>query len=297
VTQASSPPPPPPDGEPAHPDPEDDIDLTREPAPNEPADFPSLENEITLPPEEPSPPPRRRGLTHDFATRGLVLMWCLWLLGSWSLTMGVKPVLPNIRYMVLSAAIGFLVLWPLLRLSQQVVRLRYGVNEPDAGGPAVLRAEPVGRGASAGTIFADWLSLLAVFQAVLWPLPLTTGWSIQQALWLDAAMAAWSLLVAAIVALGCAADSPVRRTIAMVLVLALLVGEPVVMAVMNLHAERGGGVTWLMRVSPLQAIWEMTSAPIDWRPQRWAERVIAVACAAVVAWGIVGVMRRRNTDG
>lgn len=260
------------------------------------SEFPSLEHEIQLPPEEPTAvrpaPPARRG-PHDFATRGLVLLWCMWLLGSWFMTMRIKPTLPRIRLMVLAAAIGLFVLWPLLRLSQQVLRYRWS-DPRSEGGPAVLRAHPAGHGPSAGTIFADWVSLMAVFQAVLWPLPLTTGWSVEQALWLDAAMAAWSFLIAAIVALGCAADGAFRRTLAMLIVLLLLVGEPLVMWLINLNAPRSGGLTWTLRISPLQAIWEMTGHPVSWDAGPWSERVIAVACAAVLAWGIALIARRRG---
>ena len=49
---------------------------------------------------------------------------------------------------------------------------------------------------------ADWFALIVVFQAVIWPLRLSAGWSVTQTAWLDAAIAAWSLLVAAIVAVG-----------------------------------------------------------------------------------------------
>ena len=81
---------------------------------------------------------------------------------------------------------------------------------------------------------------------------------------------------------------------AMVLCILLLLGEPAVMALMNLGSQHALGQTWSMRVSPLEAIWQMTDKPSSWLVGPWRERVLAVAAAAVAAWIIVAISARKK---
>lgn len=187
-----------------------------------------------------------------------MLGWCLWLLGTWCVTLlRVSPV-PGVRLMILSSLVGVMLVWPAFRLSQG-------------------REGPGGRGiASTAVVMIDWWCLMLIFQAVIWPLRVVAAWSYAQAFWLDAAVLAWSLLVGAIVAAGRLFGSGLARSLAMAACVLLLVGEPLLMALTQGR--------WTMRVSPLQAIWELSRPAIDADPARAQPLIIAAGVAAGAAW-------------
>lgn len=252
-----------------------------------------------------------------------MLLWCLWLLATWVIAILGNTGLPPIRWMILSAMLGLTLAWPLLRLMQESpsagpaeslprttrVRLPDALRDADSSASSSTRA---GDGDDAVTsrgapkprawdvmrlILRDWLALILVFQVVVWPLQLTAMWSLGQAIVLDGSVAAWSLLVGAIIAWGCMGDRPSRRTIAMVLVVLLLFGEPLIMAIINFNASRGQGILWPMRVSPIETVWSATGVPADWIGGPWIERTIAAGIAAVLAWAALGIslmMSRRD---
>ena len=125
--------------------------------------------------------------------------------------------------MVFSCLTGVMVMWPVLRLSQNM-----------------------GQAVSAGLLLWDWLCLNMVLQAVIWPLCVTSGWTSQQALWLVAALAAWSLLSgAALLAAGCW-TSVLGRVAGTLLCLLLVLGEPLLMACL---ACAHVGSVWSMWIS------------------------------------------------
>lgn len=198
--------------------------------------------------------------------------WCLWLLGSWSVTLWIDSTVPAVRWMIFAAMIGLMVIWPVLRLSH------------DTLGSQARVPERAFESVTSGQIMADWLSMMLVFQAVLWPLRISSNWSLEQCGWLDAAVASWSLLIGAVVAFGCASVSGARRALAMLLCLLLFLGEPLVMALVNYSAARRAGVIWPMRLSPIEAIWTLTAEPSAWMLGAWRERILAVALAAAAAW-------------
>ena len=221
-------------------------------------------------------------------SRELVLAWCLWLLGSWALTLGVDSSSPAVRRMIYSCMIGMMVLWPTWRLSLDSLRCRSRPgHDPDAEKSLNEPLESPFFGPA--MVFRDWLSLNLVFQAVVWPLRISSHWSMGQTIWLDAAFACWSLLIAALVAWGCRSRHGGGRTVATLLCVLVILGEPLVMGLVNLGTGSGmsSGIVWAMRVSPVHALWVLAGTPQGWTVQPWAMQVVLVGLAAAMGWLIV----------
>jgi len=194
------------------------------------------------------------------SSRDLVLLWCLWLLGSWSVCV-VDFGQAASRWMVFSCMVGLMLMWPVFRLSQSA-----------------------GRPISAGSVLWDWLCLNMVLQAAIWPLHVTALWSVEQALWLAVAMAGWSMLTGLLLLICSGWASGPGRMAGTVMCLLLIVGEPVAMAA--LAGARISGA-WSMRVSPIDTLWALTE-----RPARvWPMQVIGVVAVAIVGWLTVGLAR------
>ncbi|MEX2213783.1 MAG: hypothetical protein WD768_06635 [Phycisphaeraceae bacterium] len=276
----------------------------------------------------PPPPPGSNGRTpaaapslalyeHDPSSRELLLGWCFWLLGSW-FVLGLGLDGTPVRWMIFSAMIGMLMLWPLFRLSQDGFlspRRRWKWYEPAAGGQGQTQVQdPVDEPASADApaaplprllrsrlspwlVLRDWFSLNVVFQAVVWPHLLTGKWTGEQALWVDAVVAGWSLLVGAIVAWGCQSSRGLLRFFAMLLVLGVLLFEPLMMSVINQisEARATAGATWRMHVSPIEALYAVTQPAEKFYVQPWIVPIVCVALAAVLAWiGLLWLTRTRT---
>lgn len=205
-----------------------------------------------------------------------VLAWCLWLLGSWVVVLRTSAQVPLGRGMIHAVMMGVMLLWPAFRLSQDFVwRGRFG----------------------SARILVDWLCMIVLFQAVLWPLRLMSNWAIGQVMWLNAAVAAWGLLAAAIVAWGCRSSSGLARALAMAVCVLLLLGEPAVMGLASAMAGPGSGVTWAMCVSPIQAIWFLSSPPgTRSTDQSWAVPIVNVAIVAGLAWGFLWLVGQSEHD-
>lgn len=197
--------------------------------------------------------------------RNIVLLWCLWLLGSWTVTMRIDAVVPATRLMMHACMIGLMIIWPAFRLGQDLPRR-----------------------SAALIVLWDWLCLNLVFQAVIWPLQVSAGWHGWQAMWLDIAVAAWSGLTGMVLALGAGWQGGFRRALAMVLCMALLLGEPLVLAVLNRVLTDAAPITWTLRLSPVAVIRDLTAA----EPIAPAASIISVAIAAGLGWIAVAVRRR-----
>ena len=209
-----------------------------------------------------------------FDSRALVLGWCLWLIGMWGLllvTIGWSPL--AYRWMIFAALVGLMGLWPAVRLSQ------------DHRGPGARTV-----------VFVDWVCLLLVFQAVLWPMQIVAKWSWEQTLLVDAAVASWSLLTGLIIAWGRSFGSGAMRTVAMVGCVGLVVVEPLCLL---LNAQLNG-TSWSdlpnLRLSPLQAIWELTVAPAMFLSRPWADYTLGVGAAALVGWCVLTLTVPRRSD-
>ncbi len=135
-------------------------------------------------------------------------------------------------------------------------------------------------------VFCDWLSMMMVFQAVIWPLRVTAGWEFEQAVWIDAAVASWSFLVGALTAWGCKFRHNVGRAAATVIVFLVMFAEPIVLSGIELLNERLGLSIpdWSMRLSPLETMYQLTVASGLFEPGPWRFNIVAVAVAGVLAW-------------
>lgn len=160
------------------------------------------QDEAVPPPETPLPelkPPVRvdRWAHRRVEPRGLALLWTLYLLGItlttfWTPTTGagLDPLAGRYasRQLLVSAAVGYAVLWPMLRLCQVF---------PGDGG---LRS--VGK---------DLLVMVIPTQAVVWPLAFLALWPMSVAAALGAQSLAWTLLVGALLAMALGPGGSDRR--------------------------------------------------------------------------------------
>ncbi len=285
----------------------------------------------------PQPYRRRRLRPQDEdGSRELMLGWCLWLLASWILLgMGFNGT--PIRQMIFASCLGMMIAWPAYRLSQsgrkgrgegeeksQISNLKFQISEVpfQLSNPTASTAAHAAKSEirhpqsqirnpksdirnpksllSPGLIFRDWFALNGVFQAVIWPHLMTKHWTLEQAAWVSASVATWSLLIGAVVAWGCRSMTAAGRFAAMALVLAILFAEPVVLMVARdaLPHEPGNvaAFNWAMQVSPIEAIHELTAPPVQFAATGWALPVVCVLLAAILGW--VGVVRKyRETSG
>ena len=198
----------------------------------------------------------------------MVLGWCLWLLGAWAGSLWIDSPVPATRWMLFCSLAGLTALWPTVRLSLDGM----------FGGSAV-------------SVILEWLALMSIFQIVVWPLGITAGWPIVQTLWLDLAIASWSLLTALLVAIGSQSRDGAHRFVAVVLCLLLLLAEPLIVALAGVSLAPGD---WVMRVSPIQTVWALTDRPVDWSSGPWRTNIATVAVAVVVAWSLFGVLVGRT---
>ncbi len=202
----------------------------------------------------------------------VVMGWCLWLLGVGLLAWLVDGWIPAARWMVLLAVVGLMLVWPAIRLSEGGMRLTL---------PAV---------------WVEWLCLILVFQAVVWLLRALSGWRMDQTVWLDAAVAAWSLLTAAVVGLGVRWPRAWPRTVAMVLCALLVLGEPLAVALVSLVWPAAARPIWSMHLSPLPTVWALAHPVVDVTLGPWPERVMFAAAGAVTAWVVVVIFKLRVPD-
>lgn len=162
-------------------------------------------------------------------------------------------------------------------------------------------------------VLRDWFCLMMVFQTVLWTLRITAHWSIAQTLWLNGAIAAWSLLAAAIIAWSCRANTGLSRTWGMLFCLLLLLGEPLAMLIVNAGGSATFGdpttaapIAWTMRVSPLETVWRLTEVSAtdsalggglgDGSLQPWSRIIAITGIAAAAAWIIIAVFGQARRE-
>ena len=224
-------------------------------------------------------------------TQGVVLAWCIWLIGSWLITLGFESALVASQLMMPYVALtGLTLLWPMLRLSQwREVRsstdqvslpLARDGAAPAAAGPTAQPHYPPSLPAS--VILREWLCLNLVSQAVIWPLMINARWSIWQTLCLDGLLASWSLLAGAIIRWGGHLGTGWGRSAAMTLCLLLVYGEPAVMGLLNMFADRD--LTWRMRISPIQTVWHVTQLGWSHLHHHDAIQVVSAGLAAMTGW-------------
>ncbi|QQE09924.1 hypothetical protein JD969_10370 [Planctomycetota bacterium] len=197
----------------------------------------------------------------DANIRLLTLLWCLWLLGAWLAVAFVGGGKEGVRWMVFGAAAGLLGVWPAYRLSS--IGSRWLVRKKQQ--------------VMVGEVFMEWLALVVVLQAVVWPLQITGQWFVQQTLLVDGILISWSMLAAVIVAWGSASLSSRKRTIAMLGCMLLIFGGILIKAVVGselLSVQVWGVKGWVSVIGPLEALWvvsggdsglEVYEQPIWWK--------------------------------
>ena len=164
--------------------------------------------------------------------RGLILLACAWLIGSWLLSIGIRPPVepssasytPSVRLMLVYIGIGLMIGWPLLRLSQSAV------------------ARPIMQ-----TVL-DLIVLLSLIQVVIWPLRLVTPWTLGRTAALDATLVGWTVLGGAVVASAIGSRRTGVRNLAITACLAMCLAGPAVVAIAALV---GRSAVQLMNNGPL----------------------------------------------
>lgn len=233
----------------------------------------SIEPALPVEPVEPWQRPSS-GDGDDPAPLGLVLLWCVWLLGSWVVALWTDAaVQPAVRLMVFAAALGMLLLWPALRLSQSLTQ------------PRPRRRQ----GGVYAAILWDWTCLSLVLQVVIWPLYFSASWGLSQAIWLDVVLLSWGLIVGLLIAIGLTLGSAAARLGAMLGCVLLIFGEPTFIALTGLGGDR-------LHVSPLHVLWDATGPLLKWPEAAWTPIVLAATAAAIIGWLLVPVLlRQQNT--
>lgn len=170
--------------------------------------------------------------------RGLILLACGWLIGSWLLSIGVRPPVepssasytPSVRLMLVYIGIGLMIGWPLLRLSQTAIQR-----------PIVQTV-------------LDLTVLLSLIQVVIWPLRLVTPWTLGRTAALDATLVGWTILAGAVVASAVGSRRTGVRNLAITACLAMCLGGPaldIVAAFVGRSAEK------MMNIGPLTAVYDL----------------------------------------
>jgi hypothetical protein len=204
---------------------------------------------------------------------------------------------PSVRWIIFSGMVGMMLLWPAYRLS----------GDPAPPPPASPNALPPSRLGPVATTLIEWLCLMLVFQIVLWPIRLappaswltSSTWSVQQTAWLDGAIACWTLMSAAVVAIGARGSSPRHRTLAMCACIFLFLGEPVLVAGSAMFRDPATRPpSWNLWLSPIQTIWEMCDAPANWSLRNLRPHVVFAASVTAVLWlGVAIGSTRKGTEG
>ncbi len=173
--------------------------------------------------------------------RDIVLLACGWIIGSWLLTIGIRtPLLPSpsgyqtkLQLLLVLIGVGFYIGWPLLRLSQRPPR------------KLIL------------DMWLDLLVLLALWQAVFWPLDTVSHWPSGSLITLNILTCLWTIAIGGILALTLPHRSQLVRcsSMALILIITLLpLGVALVMV-----AQGVDPAIWTSS-SPLELIRQVTSA-------------------------------------
>lgn len=220
----------------------------------------------------------------------ILLGWCFWLLGVWGVALRMAPTGAAVRWMIMLAVVGLMLVWPAVRLSLGGRRPQHGMLWDDVGGE---HRQPL-TGDAPSLILVEWLCLMLIFQAVVWPVRWVAHWSFEQAAWVDAAVAAWSLVAALLVAVGVRLGRGLARAAVMLLAVALVVVEPLLVAA-TVWGGDNLGRGWTMRVTPLQAVWQLAGPAASFKPGDWPMVIVSVGVAAFIGWILLLRLSAKDT--
>lgn len=228
--------------------------------------------------------------------RVFALLWSVYLLAAAMLTIFATPMLgissagaymPASRSLLALMAVGAVLLWPMVRLSQ------------------APPTEPV------RSALTDLLVVALLAQAVIWPLSVLPGgallppfpwpglWPWEVAAGLGLMFTGWSALVGAIIARGTSKPVGLARTGWMILCVGLALFAPALALTGHSLGLPINEAWWLG--SPISAGYALTSAPSGHAPTMDRAEWIASATptiGALVAWlGPGMLLARRNARG
>ena len=139
--------------------------------------------------------------------RGLILLTCLWIAGSWVENIGLRtPIQPvaedysyGLRMLCASMVIGIVLAWPMLRLC--VANFMKPVRQT----------------------LLDLAVVISGILITIWPLRLLSSWSVEQTILISGLMVNWAILSGAIVCYGTSTRSGIVRAL-LILVLFGVIG-------------------------------------------------------------------------
>jgi hypothetical protein len=204
--------------------------------------------------------------------RGLIFLASVWLIASWVIAIGVRaPVQPSsasytpaVLLMLQCVTAGLMIGWPLLRLSQ--TRPVWPMRQT----------------------LLDLAVLLGLVQVVIWPLRLVTTWTPLRTAAIDATLAGWTALAAAMVAAAIMTDRTGPRIVAMASCLAMCLLGP---GLAWIGVMTGVDAIQLVRLSPFMAINTLGGgggshpSEVQWR---W---IALLAIAAICVWSALALSR------
>lgn len=208
-------------------------------------------------------------------SRHVVLLWCLWLLGSWGVSLWRYNLTQASQLMMLAMMVGLMLIWPVYRLGERPE------SDPE---------QEDHRPALHAVVLLDWMSLLIVCQAVFWPLKLVNEWPWPQALWLNGSLAAWSLAAGLMIVWGRSIDAMWSRFGAMLMCILIAFGGAIWLAG-RACLENGALPSDIMQYGPLTGIWVMAHEPSIKQQGLWQGQTMMAAAAAILGWIGLAVIR------
>lgn len=223
------------------------------------------------PPADETRPPRGDRWAHRRAEpRPFAFLWTIFLLGGAVLTvlragavrgMEIDAARTPARALLVVIGVGLIIVWPLIRLSQQA---------PERPARAALQ---------------DLLVALCPVQAVLWPLTLIGRWNWDITLALSVYYSAWAILAGALVALGTGSRRVSDRSWWMLGAVVIAIGAPT-LGLVSARVGAGMDPRYLLP-SPVTAPFVVTASPGGRRPivppDLWVWSA-ALAGAGLVGW-------------
>jgi len=167
------------------------------------------------------------------------------------------------RTILLVAAIGVSVLWPMTRLCQRA---------PEPGASWAVQ---------------DTLAIVLPLQAVIWPHIWLAGWSLETAAAVSVVLAAWAVLVGGLLAAVFSRRSPgpLARTVWMIVFVSLpALGPMAGLAVQSVSVPTIETTRWLQMASPATAIDQLAPS----RPWQGSSRITREHWAAIGLMGVAG---------